>query len=632
MLGVFVLFLFTLIVSCLVSFPSSASAAGEFITTWQTDNDGISNDDQITIPTASGPTYNYTVDWGDASSNSGVTGNITHTYAAPGTYTVTISGTFPQIFFESGNTSDAHKLLTIEQWGNIHWTSMYKAFAGCSNLEINAVDAPDLSAVTDMEYMFLNDINLNSDLSNWDVSNVTNMYGMFQSNLLLNQSFNSWDVSNVGDFGYMFDNDPSFNGDITDWDTSSAYSMDLMFAGATAFNQDISGWDVSGVTSMGAMFNQATHFDQDLSDWDVSNVTNMSGMFYFALAFENGGQPLDWDVGNVTNMSSLFHFTSFNEDITGWDTSSATDMSSMFNANDDFNQDISAWDTSNVTNMNLMFYGANSFNQDISGWDVGNVTNMSGMFYLDGVFNQDLGDWEVSNVTNMSYMFSDAASFNQDLSDWDVYHVTNMDTMFGNATLFDQDLSTWDVSEVTNMAGMFTNVTLSTEHYDAMLSAWADLHLRSNVVFDGGDSQYCSSKKDREKLHERYDWNITDGGILRNNCGRSSSGGGSSRNTLVPLPKDETPAPLAPETNPIPPAYQFMRDLKQGMKGDDVKALQEFLIKQNLGPSASSLLKVGATGYFGRLTKQALIEYQKSKNITPSLGYFGPKTRASVGA
>ena len=72
------------------------NAQTEFITTWKTDNPGVSGDDQISIPTFSGGTYDYTIDWGDGLSDSNVTGNITHTYAAAGTYQVSISGTCPK--------------------------------------------------------------------------------------------------------------------------------------------------------------------------------------------------------------------------------------------------------------------------------------------------------------------------------------------------------------------------------------------------------------------------------------------------------------------------------------------------------------------------------------------------------
>ena len=79
-----------------------SSFSQAFITTWQTDNSGPSDDDQITIPTFSGETYNYDIEWGDGMSDTGVTGDITHTYASPGTYTVSITGIFPRIYFDAG--------------------------------------------------------------------------------------------------------------------------------------------------------------------------------------------------------------------------------------------------------------------------------------------------------------------------------------------------------------------------------------------------------------------------------------------------------------------------------------------------------------------------------------------------
>ena len=102
----------------------------QFITTRKTDNNGNSNSDQITIPTFNAETYNYDVDWGDGNSDTGITGDATHTYAAVGTYTVTITGTFPRIYFN--NSGDKEKLLTIENWGSQSWASIVNAFYGCS--------------------------------------------------------------------------------------------------------------------------------------------------------------------------------------------------------------------------------------------------------------------------------------------------------------------------------------------------------------------------------------------------------------------------------------------------------------------------------------------------------------------
>jgi len=199
-----------------------------FVTTWKTDNPGITADNQIQIKTAGGG-YNYTVDWGDGQTNNNVAGDITHTYATAGTYTVSITGDFPRIVFVvDDNITDAPKLLSIEQWGNIQWQSMSYAFSGCINLVGNASDVPDLSRVTDMSGMFLGATSFNQDIRNWDVSAVTD--------------------------------------------------MSQMLYGADTFNQDISNWNVSAVTNMNNMFSGITlstaNYDALLSGWSAQSLQN----------------------------------------------------------------------------------------------------------------------------------------------------------------------------------------------------------------------------------------------------------------------------------------------------------------------------------------------------------------------
>ena len=77
-------------------------------------------------------------------------------------------------------------------------------------------------------------------------------------------------------------------------------------------------------------------------------------------------------------------------------------------------------------------------------------------------------------------------------------------------------------------------------------------------------------------------------------------------------------------------SFSFTKDLTLGSKGDDVKALQNLLISANKGSAAAALAAVGATSFFGNLTKAALAEYQAAAGVSPAAGYFGPKTRAYV--
>ena len=306
-----------------------ANAQTEFITTWKTDNPGTSNSTSITIPTVGG---NYDVSWeNDGVWETGLTGDATHDYGVAGTYTVAIRGDFPRIFFD--NTGDKEKILSIENWGDIVWTTMFHAFFGCSNLVGNATDTPDLSNVSIMSYMFYGNSLFNQDIGDWDVSGVTNMTNIFNLATSFNGDISSWDVSNVTDMSYMFYG-TAFNQDISSWDVSNVTTMIRMFRDAASFNQDIGNWDVSSVTNMLQMFSSATSFNQDISSWDVSNVTDMNGMFVGVTLFD---QDLsNWDVGNVIDMSNMFRNVTLSTEnydaiLIGW----ATDSSGTTGDNDD---------------------------------------------------------------------------------------------------------------------------------------------------------------------------------------------------------------------------------------------------------------------------------------------------------
>jgi len=70
-LKVFFTFLF-------ISLSTIGFSQDEFITTWKTS----ANDRMITVPAinSNSYTYDYTVDWGDGTSEANVTGPISHTY------------------------------------------------------------------------------------------------------------------------------------------------------------------------------------------------------------------------------------------------------------------------------------------------------------------------------------------------------------------------------------------------------------------------------------------------------------------------------------------------------------------------------------------------------------------------
>ncbi|MES2986254.1 MAG: BspA family leucine-rich repeat surface protein [Patescibacteria group bacterium] len=308
-----------------ISAATPQEFADGFITTWKTNNPGVTASNQIRIPTT-GAGYNYDVDWGDGNTDTGITGSFTHTYAAPGTYTVRIAGDFPSIYFNSGG--DRRKILTVNQWGPQQWVSMSQAFAGASNLNVVATDTPDLSIATNLSAMFASASVFNGDLSSWDVSTITDTSFMFVDASAFNQPLNSWDVSSVTDMRTMFTNATSFNQPLNSWNTGSATNMSDMFNSASSFNQNLSTWNTSNVTDMSYMFQAASSYNQPMYAWNVANVTNMSSMFDGATAFN---QPLyAWNTANVTSMPYMFNNSSFNQTLDSWNVTNVTNMDQIF--------------------------------------------------------------------------------------------------------------------------------------------------------------------------------------------------------------------------------------------------------------------------------------------------------------
>lgn len=422
-----------------------------FITKWKT----TTANELVEIGINPDFTYDYTIDWGDGSTDANQTAKATHTYVSAGTHTVKITGIYPAIRQESAQAS---KLMEIVAWGNLEWKSMNNAFLSCGSMTYSATDAPDLLQVTDMERMFAFCVAFDADLSDWDVSKVTNMSRTFQSAFEFNGNLNGWNVSNVTDMSGMFEN-------------------------ASKFNRSISNWNVSKVTNMESMFKSAFVFNQDLNTWNVSSVENMKSLFEFA--------------------------NKFNGDISNWITSKATTMERMLTLTKAFDQDISDWNVSNVTSMEKMFQDS-KFNQNINDWDVSNVGNMDRMFQNTS-YNSDISDWDVDNVENMSGMFANNTAFNQDISNWEVGNVTNLEECFNGSTSFNQNLGGWDISKVSQMNLILANAGLSTNNYDLTLDGWSKLATApSNISVSMANLTYCAlGETARAKLINDKSWVIT---------------------------------------------------------------------------------------------------------------------------
>ena len=513
------------------SAPGNASAV-PFISTWKTDNTstGSSNSNQVRLPLMPNGSYNFYVNWGDGTVSSIASWNqpeATHTYAAVGTYTITITGyingwSFAAVPPLTGATGDRLKLLTISQWGCLRFNSIVTdptinagAFYNCTNLTLLTVsDTPNFAGSTSLFNFFRSCTALTTinNVNKWDVSGITYFRSTFRDCIYFNDNVGNWNTSNGTNMGTMFFGSNTVapfglftNGgsdSIKNWDVSKVTDVNAMFSNQPSFNYNLGSWNVGNVTNMGFMFGGNTGvlgtFDNagsdDINNWDVSKVTTMASMFQNQPSFNrNIG---NWNTSNVTNFSFMFTASSlyvgiFNKNISNWNTSSATLMNSMFYNQRSFNQNVGSWNTSNVTNMSYMFVGdggKGSFNNGgsntIKNWNTGKVTDMSYMFYNQSDFNQEIGTWDVSKVTNMLYTLGGnyysasavAGVFNNGGSDsiknWNTGAVTNMSSMFSYQKDFNQPIGNWDLSKVTNISQMFRSLVVGVSAFNQPIGNW----------------------------------------------------------------------------------------------------------------------------------------------------------------
>ncbi len=186
--------------------------AKPFISTWNTaiTYTGSTANNQIRLPLISTGVYKFTVNWGDNTSDNITTWNqpqVTHTYAAPGTYTVTITGFIKGwdfsgfVILPATPNNDRRKLLSITQFGCLEivtYTNLATAsgaFFGCTNLNLTAVlDQPNFKNCTSIAG-FLRECAAITTVAN----------------------INKWDVSKVEFFRSVFRESPNFNDNVGNW-------------------------------------------------------------------------------------------------------------------------------------------------------------------------------------------------------------------------------------------------------------------------------------------------------------------------------------------------------------------------------------------------------------------------------
>lgn len=504
--------------------------AKPFISTWDTNitYTGSTANNQIRLPLISTGVYKFTVNWGDNTTDNITVWNqaeTTHTYAAPGTYTVTITGFIKGwdfsgfVILPAIPNNDRRKLLSITQFGcleivtytNLATTS--GAFYQCINLNLTAVlDQPNFKNCTSTAG-FLRECN--------NITTVANL--------------NKWDVSKVEFFRSMIREAVNFNDNLGNWNMSRATNIGQMFRGSATvapygvFNNGgsntLKNWDLSNNTDLNTVFFNQRFFNQEVGTWNTSKVVDMQ--FLFASGTPIATIPLS--AGAFTNGGS--------DSIKNWDTSKVTNMSSIFQWQQSFDIDLSSWDTSNVTLMNFMFWGnylaPHGFNNGgspgIGNWNTSKATTMGAMFHGNNKFNQNIGAWNVSKVTDMNYMFGSGTPvpaplvFNNggssSINNWNTGLVTTMGNMFRNNPAFNQPVGNWNVSNVVTFANFMqpqTSANYTPANYDNLLIGWASRPVKPNISINMGALKYTAAAVAARAVltSAPNNWTITDGGLI----------------------------------------------------------------------------------------------------------------------
>jgi surface protein len=320
----------------------------------------------------------------------------------------------------------------------------------------------------------------------------------------------SWSVAGTykiyldGNFDYIrFDNqyDKLKLLSIDKWGLNQFTSLERSFYGCA--NMLLNANDapiLSNVTSISRCFQDCESFvNIDLQSWNVSNIQDFSYFMYSCGSLVNSIDCTGWNTSNMLTMQGIFGAT-------GRSTTALL---------------IGSWNVSNCVNFSYAFYNT-GINPSIGNWNTSAGENFSYMFGYNSEFNQNINSWDVSNGVNFQGMFWWALSFNKPLDNWSfkTSGLIIMTSMFGydgsgGAMDFDQDISSWNINQVTSLTSFMLGCNLSTTNYDAILSAWSQLTLQSNIAAHFGGSQYTiTGETAKNSIITNFNWTITDGGII----------------------------------------------------------------------------------------------------------------------
>ena len=487
--------------------PSGPSFSG-IITEWT-----VTAGQTITLLGHFNADYLYDVDWGDSSTDTGVTiTNKTHTYTDAGTYTVKISGQFAGFRFGNSSVSNKLAITNFVQWGtDTVIQALFNMFSGCENMVYSATDNPTITLKpgvtnhTRLDTMFFSCRSItNLNLSGWNWTNpelvaaAPSMFYLCTNLETLNLT--GWSFPNCVSLASFarFVGDATTNGCAFEWDNltigASQFGYSFNRSKLSSFSMENLTFNSSGVTFVLTFYQANLLFSSlDLSSWvNTSNITSMHYMFRSLNYLGLNTIELNvtgWDTSNVTTMFGWLYEARYLTEVIGLndlrgDSLTGTGFqSAIYNCtrltfnNNNFHPDFGAnW---SINTMNSSFRGiasqlsgVTSDMPDMTNWNTSIVTNFNSLF-------RD-GDWNATNYT--MFDLSSAVDINQMFFDGD--GIVNLDmsqsnlsssctsafNFARNSQMETVDLSNCDFSAVTTIAYMFYSAPINSLTFDNTVS------------------------------------------------------------------------------------------------------------------------------------------------------------------
>jgi hypothetical protein len=161
----------------------------------------------FTIPCQNLGTFNATVGWGDGSTSTITAYNdadLAHEYATAGDYQISITGTFPHIYFFNTGTSKG-KVISVDNLGAVGWITFDSAFWGCSNMTSFTAGTCDTSSVTELRNMLRACSSLAvADVQTMDTSSVTSVSrALLGLGSLTSCTISGWNVEAVNTWNFF---------------------------------------------------------------------------------------------------------------------------------------------------------------------------------------------------------------------------------------------------------------------------------------------------------------------------------------------------------------------------------------------------------------------------------------------